>query len=148
MYLSARTLVPLEWSMRSVAGILGLVLVAAIVYYLYSVQFSRVDGGVPPARQIDMVGVRSDLISLAQSERIFLATNGVYGTLEQLQRSGNFSFTGMRRRGYVYEAEVDGARHFRIVARPADPPVPERPTLSIDETMQISGDEQPLRSFR
>ena len=126
--------------MRSVAGILGLVIVGATVYYLYTFQFSRVEGGAPPGRQIDVVGVRSDLIALAQSERIFLATNGVYGTLEQLQKSGNMGSTGTRRRGYVYEAEIDGARHFRIVARPADPSGPEQPILSIDETMQISTD--------
>ena len=43
--------------MRSVAGILGLVLVTAVVYYLYAVQFSRLEGGLPPAQQIDLVGV-------------------------------------------------------------------------------------------
>jgi hypothetical protein len=132
--------------MRSVAGILGVVLAGAIVYYLYSVQFSRVEGGLPQAQQIDLVGIRSDLISFAQSERIFLATNGVYGTLEQLQRSGNVNPTPLRRRGYVYEAELDGARHFRIVARPADPSGPVRPTLSIDETMQISSGAESSQS--
>ncbi len=131
--------------MRSVAGILGLVLVAAIVYSLYSVQLSRLEGGSPPAEQIDLVGVRGDLISLAQSERIFLATNGAYGTLEQLQRSGNVSARATRR-GYVYEAEIEGARHFRITARPADPSGQGRPALSIDETMQIAGDAPSLRS--
>ena len=139
--------VPLEWSMRSVAGILGLVIVGATVYYLYTFQFSRVEGGAPPGRQIDVVGVRSDLIALAQSERIFLATNGVYGTLEQLQKSGNMGSTGTRRRGYVYEAEIDGARHFRIVARPADPSGPERPTFSIDETLQISSEVHSSQSY-
>ena len=126
--------------MRSVAGILGLVLVAAIVYCLYSAQFSRIEGEMPPAQQIDLVGVRSDLISLAQSERIFLATNGVYGTLEQLQRSGSLGPSRAGRRGYVYEAETDGGRHFRIVARSTDPSGAARPVLSIDETMQISSD--------
>ena len=132
--------------MRSVAGVLGVVLAGAIVYYLYSVQFSRVEGGLPQVQQIDLVGVRSDLISYAQSERVFLATNGVYGTLEQLQQSGNVNPAGIHRRGYIYEAEVDGARHFRIVARPADQSEPVRPTLSIDETMQISSDEQSSQS--
>jgi len=126
--------------MRALGGILGLVLVVVIVYYVYSMQFSRLEGGIPPAQQIDLVGVRSDLISFAQSERIFLATNGTYGTLEQLERSGGGGLAGIRRRGYVYEAEVEGARHFRIVARPAAPSGSERPTLSIDETMQISRD--------
>jgi hypothetical protein len=133
--------------MRAIGGILGLVLVAAIVYYVYSIQFSRMEGGMPPAQQIDLVGVRSDLISIAQSERIFLATNGTYGTLEQLQRSGGLKPAGIRRRGYVYEAEIDGARHFRIVARPADPSGPERPGLSIDETMQISSDAPSAKSI-
>jgi len=118
--------------MRSVAGILGLVLTVAIVYYAYSEMFRGMDGGVAPVQQIDLVGVRTDLISLAQAERVFLATNGTYGTLEQLQRPG----TG--RRGYVYEAEIDGGNHFRILARPADTSRQEWPILSIDETIQIS----------
>ena len=133
--------------MRSVAGILGLVLVTAVVYYLYALQFSRLEGGSPPAQQIDLVGVRSDLVSLAQSERIFLAMNGVYGTLEQLRLSGN-THARATRRGYVYEAEIDGARHFRIIARPADPSGPEGFALSIDETMQISSDAASLSSYR
>jgi hypothetical protein len=126
--------------MRALGGILSLILVVAIVYYVYAIQFSHMEGGMPPAQQIDLVGVRSDLLSLAQSERIFLATNGTYGTLEQLEQSGGGSHTGIRRRGYLYEAEVAGARHFRIVAKPADPSGPERPTCSIDETMKISCD--------
>ncbi len=134
--------------MRSVVGILGLVLVAAIVYCLYSAQFGRIEGEMPPARQIDLVGVHSDLISLAQSERIFLATNGVYGSLEQLQRSGSTGLTKSSRRGYLYKAEIDGARHFRIVATPADPSALEQPVLSIDETMQISTDAPSSRSDR
>jgi hypothetical protein len=120
------------WSMRSVAGILGLVLTAAIVYYAYSGMFSGMERGAAPVQQIDLVGVRTDLISLAQAERIFLATNGTYGTLEQLQRPG------IGRRGYVYEVEVDGGRHFRISARPSATSRQEWPVLSIDETMQIS----------
>lgn len=126
--------------MRSVAGILGLVLTAAIVYYAYSGMFIGMEKGSAPAQQVDLVGIRTDLISLAQAERIFLATNGTYGTLEQLQRSG------IGRRGYVYEVEVDGGRHFRISARPSDRSRQEWPILSIDETMRISPSAPSQRS--
>lgn len=132
--------------MRAIGGILGLVLVVAVGYYVYSIPFSRMENGVPPVQQIDLVGVRADLISLAQAERIFLATNGRYGTLEQLHSAGSISATGNSRRGYIYEVEVDGASHFRIVAKPRVPSGTEQPAFSIDESMQIISEDSKAAS--
>ncbi len=122
--------------MRAAIGMVGLLAVLATGYYFYSAQVPQSEVDSAPNRQIDLVRVRGDLLSLAQAERLYLAANGRYGTLEQLRRSGHLSYVPGGRE-YSYEAEIDGASHFRITARPA----PDRtglPVLSIDETMRIA----------
>jgi Tfp pilus assembly protein PilE len=124
--------------MRAISGILGLVLVLGIVYFVYTTQFSKDAGSLPPKQQIDLTAVRSDLLSLAQAERRYFATNGNYATLEQLQQTGTIQFPVTGRRGYAYSMETGDAQKFRITAKPSDPARAEWPTLSIDETMQFS----------
>ena len=124
--------------MRKTASLLGIVLALGIGYYVFKAQFQQQPGGpVPPQQQIDVVGVKNDLIAIAQAERLYLATNGTYATLEQLQQDGALTFASVNRRGYNYVAEIDGGLHFRVTATPSDPAKQGWPTLSIDETMQI-----------
>ena len=125
--------------MKKSASLLGLVIAMAIGYFVYKVQLTR--GPVseaPPKQQIDVVGVQSDLLSIAQSERLYLVSNNSYATIEQLQQDGDLTFSGINRRGYHYVAEVDDGQHFKITATPSDPAKQDWPVLSIDETMQIS----------
>jgi hypothetical protein len=118
-------------------GIIGLLAVLATGYYIYSLQTVRVADRRPPAAQIDVTRVRSDLLSFAQAQRYYLAANGVYGTIGQLQNSPAVSnVPRAARRGYSYSAEIDAARHFVITATP-DTETTGLPTLSIDETMTI-----------
>ena len=124
--------------MKAISGILGLVLVLAIVYFVSKMQFSKDGGNPPPKQQIDLTAVRSDLLSLAQAERRYFATNGTYATLEQLRQTGTIHFPATGRRGYSYTIETGGAEHFRITAKPSDPARLDWPTISIDETMQFS----------
>ncbi len=124
--------------MRMVSGILGLVLVVAIIYFVYSSQYGGDKGQPPPAQQIDLTAVRSDLLSLAQAQRRYLAANGTYATLEQLQQQGEVRFNGSGRRGYTYTMESEDGLHFRITAKPADPARTDWPTLTIDDSMQLS----------
>ena len=125
-------------AMKKTASLLGIVLALGIGYYVFKMQFQQQPGGAaPPQQQIDVVGVKNDLIAIAQAERLYLASNGMYATLEQLQQDGSLTFSPVNRRGYSYVAEVDGGLHFRIIARPSDPAKQDWPSLSIDETMQI-----------
>jgi hypothetical protein len=125
--------------MRASGNLLGLIMVVGIIYLIYTTQYARGPGGAgPPKQQIDVVGVRSDLLGLAQSQRLYFARFGAYATLDQLQRDGFTSVSGTGNRGYSYEAEVEGGRHFRITARPSDPLKEGWPTLSVDETMQVT----------
>ena len=128
--------------MRAMMGILGLVLALGIVYFVYTTQFSKDAGNLPPKQQIDLTAVRSDLLSLAQAERRFLASNGNYATLEQLQQTGTIQFPTTGRRGYAYSFEAGDAEHFHITAKPADPTRVDWPILSIDETMQFSSNAE------
>jgi hypothetical protein len=125
--------------MKKAAGLLGLVIALGVGYFIFKAQYTQgPTGGAPPKQVIDVVGVRSDLISIAQAERMYLASHGTYASLEQLQQDGAITFSGANRRGYNYTAEVSGGEHFRIVATPSDPAKAGWPTLAIDETMQIA----------
>ena len=118
--------------MKAAFSLGGLVIVLAIVFFLFKAQHPEgAGGGKSPIEQIDLTGVRADLLGLAQSERLYLASNSTYASLEQLQQTP-------KRRGYHYAIEVDGGKHFKITATPADPAKAGWPVLTIDETMQIS----------
>jgi hypothetical protein len=105
-----------------------------LVYQNYATQAGLVDQ--PPQQQIDVVGVESDLRSMANAERQLMATRGTYATLEELEREG-LLVGGTERRGYSYTAQIDGTSGFTITAEPIDPDKADWPTLTIDETMEI-----------
>ncbi len=124
--------------MRAAFGIASLLVVLGIGYYIYSIQIRDVTENKQGIQQVDLVAVKGGLLSLAQAERLYLASHGNYGTLDQLRQSGNVNpFPDLSSRGYVLSADVDGTSHFLIIATPKDASRTELPTLSIDETMQI-----------
>ena len=121
------------------AALLGLVIVLGIGYYIYQAQLTRKTvGEAPPKQIIDTTGVQSDLLSIAQAERLQLASTGSYASLEQLQEDGALTFSGANRRGYHYALEIQDGAHFKITATPANPGKLDWPVFSIDETMQIT----------
>ena len=125
--------------MRAAAGVLGLIIVVAIGWFIIKTQFTQgPTGGAPPKQTIDVVGVKNDLLAIAQAERMYLASHGSYASLDQLQQDGSLAFSGTNRRGYNYVAEVDDGQHFKVTATPSDPAKAGWPTLSIDETMQVT----------
>ena len=122
--------------MRGMVGFLGLLLTLGIVYFLYNRQLTGDARDVSqPAAQMQVTGVRTDLLGLAQAERIYLATHGTYATLSDLEQAGSYS--GKHRSGYTYRVEIDGARHFEITAAPVNEHSEGLPTFTIDETMQV-----------
>jgi hypothetical protein len=124
--------------MRTISGLLGLVIAAVIVYFIYTSRFGGKQGDSPPKQQIDITGVRMDLFSLAQAEKRYAAIHGSYAALDQLQKEESGLFKGNDHRGYTFEVDVEDAQRFRITAKPADPDRMDWPTLSVDETGQIS----------
>ena len=67
-----------------------------------------------------------------------MASHGSYASVDELQQDGSITFSGTNRRGYNYTAEVDDGQHFKITAAPVDPIKAGWPSLSIDETMQVT----------
>ncbi|MGO8816698.1 MAG: hypothetical protein ACLQVG_18835 [Terriglobia bacterium] len=125
--------------MKAAGSILGLVIVVAIIWFVMKSQLSQgPTAGQAPKEVIDVVGVKSDLLAIGQAERINLASHGSYASVDELQQDGSITFSGANRRGYNYTAEVDDGQHFKITAAPADPAKAGWPTLSIDETMQVT----------
>src|SRR5262245_46029071 len=124
--------------MKKVGGLLGIVIALGIGYFIFKAQVTTGPAGAaPPQQTIDVVGVKNDLLAIAQAERTYMASHGSYASIDQLQQDGALQFSGTSRRGYTYSAEV-GGEHFRIVATPADPAKAGWPTLSIDDTMQVT----------
>jgi hypothetical protein len=125
--------------MRSVATVLGLLVALGGVYFVY--QRSVTQGPLaqaPPQQQIAVVGVRSELLAIGQAERQYLVTHATYGTLDELL--GERLMTGgADQRGYVFSVAVDGSRGFTATATPADASKAGWPTLTINETMLITG---------
>jgi hypothetical protein len=125
--------------MRVVGSLLALLVVLAIGYFIFKAQFAQgPQHGAPPVEQIDVIGVTADLEAVAQAERMYLASHGAYATVDQLQQEGSITFSPNNRRGYNYTADLDDGQHFKVTARPVDPSKQGWPTLTIDETMQVS----------
>jgi hypothetical protein len=121
--------------MKAGAWVLGLVIVLAVGYWVYKAELvPGPQGGTPPLEQADIAGVTSDLVSIGQAERLYLASHGTYASLDQLRQEGSIPF-GSSRHGYNYSIEVEGAEHFKAVAVPARA---GWPALSVDETLQVS----------
>ncbi|MGD0964034.1 MAG: hypothetical protein ABSA57_09065 [Candidatus Acidiferrales bacterium] len=122
--------------MRSVVGLLLTLLIVFGTYKLFFAQLQST-GSAAPTRTIDVAGVKNDLVSIAQSERVYQAEHSTYGTLDQLTSSGAMSMEKKSRDGYTYQAELS-ASGFRVVAYC---PVAANPGCSnyvIDDTMAIS----------
>ena len=123
--------------MGRVLGFVGLLIVLAAGFYFYKQQAAGPDAPTAKAT-IDLAGVKSDLLMLANAERGQLALDGKYATLDDLVAKGSVPAGRTRRPPYSYSAEVNGAAGFRITATYEGPPgqgAPQR--VSIDESMQI-----------
>lgn len=124
--------------MRGAFTIGGLLIAMGIGYVVYARSLTTSGGTqVPPQQQIDVVDIKANLLTIGQAERIYVANNGTYGTLEQLQQQGPPAIP-TENRGYTFSVSVNGAQSFRVTATPSDPNKPGWPTLQIDETMTVT----------
>ena len=125
--------------MSRTVGLIGVLLAAAIGFYLYTQQAQTVSQGTAnPRATIDLAGVKNDLIALASAERRYFATEARYASIDELRSHGDISMPTNSRGPFAYTAEVSDTG-FRILATYAGPPGTSAPqTLSIDESMQIT----------
>jgi hypothetical protein len=127
-------------------GLLGLLVVAGIGLgiYLYTLKQAAPGPGMVVTQNISLTGVRTDLSSIAQAERMYYAQNGSYADLPTLASSGTMNITRTSRDGYTYSAVPSGDT-FTVTATYTPPPVenpahvtpPHFPTFTVDQTMEV-----------
>lgn len=126
--------------MTRLFGFIGLLAVLAVGMYIYAKQAqstSAAMGTNNPKAAVNIIGVRNDLMSIAQAERSYFATEGKYGSLDDLTSS--HALTVLHERSpYTYDVETS-AGGFRVTAtRSTDDNSGAPAQLSVDENMQFS----------
>ncbi|HVA94564.1 MAG TPA: type IV pilin protein [Candidatus Dormibacteraeota bacterium] len=131
--------------MRS-SGLIGLLLTAVIGVggYLYFLKQASPAPGMVATQAISVTGVKTDLIAIAQAERMYYVQNGSYVDLPTLMSKGTMNIARTSRDGYTYSVEPSDSG-FTATAVHAAPPLdmpkgtvaPDFPTISIDQTMEI-----------
>ncbi|HEV7966178.1 MAG TPA: type IV pilin protein [Candidatus Acidoferrales bacterium] len=127
-------------------GLVGLLVTAAIGLgiYMYTLKQAAPAPGMAVTQNISIVGVKNDLIAIAQAERMYYTQNGSYADLPTLTSSGTMNITRTSRDGYTYSA-VPSDNSFTVTATYTPPPVdnpagvtpPHFPTFTIDQTMEV-----------
>lgn len=123
--------------MRSVVSLL---LVAAIALVGYKFYLSRAVTGAGanagPTQTIDVTGVKMDLLSIAQAERVYQTEHSSYASMDDLVSSGALSIKKNGRDGYTYDVETtqDG---FRATAHCPVARFPGCSNYSVDQTMDV-----------
>jgi len=103
--------------MRAVLGVAAVLVAAAIMLFIYknSLTQSQAAGAATPTHTIDVVGVKNDLLAIAQAERAYQVEHGSVGSLDELVSSGAMSMKKSGRDGYTYGVESSGDG-FRVTA--------------------------------
>ena len=127
------------------ASILVVALIALGGYSFYLKNSTPVAGtGQVVTQAISTTGVQMDLNAIAQAERMYLAQNGSYASLDQLASSGTMNISAAGRDGYTYNIETSPAG-FVVTATHPDIPAGviqgsaaiHYPAITVDQNMQI-----------
>jgi hypothetical protein len=123
-------------------GLLVTVIAIAIGIYLYSKQSQTIAESVPGGTlksAPEIVGIRGDLLSIANAERSYIASEGKYAsTIDELVNAHYLIIRG-ERPPYSYSIATSSSG-FRVIAtRSGEAGGPSE--ISIDETMQIQTSE-------
>ena len=123
--------------MKSMIGLLVVALIAGLIYKFY---FTRMQssgmGAATPAQTIDVVGVKNDLIGIAQAERAYQAEHGSYASFDDLISSGGLTMKKTARDGYTYDVETSPSA-FRAVAHCPAATSPGCQNYAVDQTMEV-----------
>jgi Tfp pilus assembly protein PilE len=117
-------------------GILSVLVALCVGYFMYQRSLASLPEGESLTAQIDTTAIRQRLLTIAQTERQYQASNGRYATLEQLS-ADNLLPGGTEQRGYTFTATVSG-NGFTITATPTAPEKEDWPTIEITEKMQVT----------
>jgi hypothetical protein len=119
------------------AGMLVVLVIGLLIYKFYFTSGQAVMPAAAPMQTVDTIGVKNDLVGMAQAERIYQADHNAYGSIDDMVYSGAMAYKKTGRQGYTYDSQAS-TDSFRIVARCTDPPMPGCVNFAIDQSMQIS----------
>jgi hypothetical protein len=119
-----------------VVGLLVVVLITGLVYKFYFSQGPQSAAVAHPVQTINTVGVKSDLLSIAQAERTYQAEHGAYASFDELVSSGAITLRKSGRDGYTYDVE-SSADGFRVIAKCPAATSPGCTNYVIDQTMEV-----------
>jgi hypothetical protein len=121
--------------MKSLAGLLIVALLAGLVYKYYFANLQSAGTGTP-AQTIDIVGVKNDLLGIAQAERAYQAEHGSYASLAELISSNELTMKRSSRDGYTYSVETSD-QTFRAVAHCPVATFPSCSNFAVDQSMEV-----------
>lgn len=122
--------------MRAMGSLVAIIVVLGAGYWFYATSVKSSGANGSPGVVISSVGAKSDLLSMAQAERVYQASRGSYASLDELYSSDSLTQRKPNRDGYTYSSETS-AGGFTITARCQPPPGASCPSFSIDQTMQV-----------
>jgi Tfp pilus assembly protein PilE len=119
-------------------GFIGLVIVVAVVGYLYTSQLKQVAAiGNAPATEVSVTGVRNDLLAMAQSEQRYAVTHRGYASLDELRTDGDIHVPN--RPDFTYDIDA-GSDHFTITATYIGPDTKAPKHIRIDDSKTLTQD--------
>jgi len=122
--------------MRAFGSLVAIIVVLGVGYWFYATNLKSSSANGSPAEVISSVGAKSDLLSMAQAERVYQASHGSYASLDELYSSGSLTQRKPDREGYTYSSEAS-AGGFTITASCQTQQGASCPSFSIDQTMQV-----------
>jgi hypothetical protein len=97
-----------------------------------------VGGASTPEGTVDIVGVKHDLMAIAQAERVHNGLRGGYASLDELRSSGDLTMARNSRGPYNYTVDVSSTGFIATATYSGSDSVPTAKTISVDQSMQIS----------
>jgi hypothetical protein len=126
--------------MKGLGSVISLLIVVAVGLVIYKSYFSQLQASGAetgaPTHTVDVVGVKNDLLAIAQAERAYQAQHGSYASMNELVSSGAMALSKPGRDGYTYDVETSG-NSFHVVARCATATIPSCTSYAVDDTMQV-----------
>lgn len=117
-------------------GLIATMIVMAVGMYIYSIQLKGVStpsAGDGSAGTANIVGVKNDLIGIANAERAYFVSQQKYASLDELI-AGNYITIQRQRPPYAYDVDITPSG-FHVTATRDSAGGPAQ--LWIDETMEV-----------
>ena len=104
--------------MRAIGSMVSILVVAVIGLLVYKFYFtqSQSTGTMTPVQTINVIGVKNDLLVIAQAERNYQAEHGSLASFDELVSDHDLTMQKAGRDGYTYEIEPSEAG-FNVTAR-------------------------------